>query len=329
MASRLTGVAPAATVIVALGLLGSVVSPSLARLTDTATEGANAFTTAASFDTVAPTVSTTVISKSTQYFAGFIKQAGTYYVYANATDGGAVPSGIATIRADVSAITTGATAVALVAGAYTIEGVAYGYRSAVLTANNPLPAGSKTYTLTSTDNNANSRLQTGFTVTVDNTAPTASDIQTANGGVTVGRVELGDRIVYTFSEIIDPQSILSGWTGSSTNVVVRFTNVASTDTFAVWNAANTAQLPLGSVNTTGNFVTAATTAGASGTPSTMVLNTASRTITITLGTIAGTLNTDAANKTTSWTPAAGAFDRAGVAMSTNVRTETGVADPEF
>ena len=329
MGSPRRAVATAAMAVVAFSLLGSAATSSIARLTDTAAEGANTFTTAASFDTVAPTVSATVISKSSPYFAGFIKQAGTYYVYVNATDGGAVPSGIATIRADVSAITTGATAVALAAGSFTVEGVTYGFRTALLTANNPLTAGAKAYTLTSTDNKGNSRLQTGYSVTVDNTAPTASDIQTANGGATVGRIELGDTIVYTFSEIIDPQSILSGWTGASTNVVVRFTNAGTSDTFAVWNAANTAQLPLGSVNTNGNFVTAATTAGASGTPSTMVLNTAARTITITLGTVAGTLNTDAANRTAAWTPAAAAFDRAAVAMSTAVRNETGAADPEF
>jgi hypothetical protein len=329
MASPRRAIATAGTALLALCLLGPAARPSLGRLSDTAVQGANAFTTAASFDTVAPTVSTTVISKSGGYFGGYIKQAGTYYVYANATDGGAVPSGIASIRADVSSITTGATTVALVAGSFSVEGMAYGFRTALLTANNPLAAGAKAYTLTSTDNNGNSRLQSGYSVTVDNTAPTASDIQTANGGATVGRIELGDRIVYTFSEIIDPQSILSGWTGGSTNVVVRFTNAGTSDTFAVWNAANTAQLPLGSVNTAGNFVTAATTAGASGTPSTMVLNTAARTITITLGTIAGTLNTDAANRTATWTPAAAAFDRAGVAMSTANRTETGAADPEF
>ena len=274
-------------------LAGVGAQASGAMLTSSAALGANVFTTAASFDTVAPTVSATVIAKSGQYFGAYIKQGGTYYVYANATDGGAVPTGIATITADVSAITTGQTAVSLASGSYTVEGVTYGYRTASLTANASLSAGSKSYTLTSTDNNGNSRLQTGYAVTVDNTAPTASDIQAANGGATVGRIELGDTITYTFSEVIDPESILAGWTGASTNVVVRFTNNAGNDTFAIWNAANTAQLNLGSVNTKGNFVGGAVTAGASGTASTMVLNTSTNKITITLGTIAGTINTDA------------------------------------
>ena len=222
-----------------------------------------------------------------------------------------------------------ACAVSLVAGVYTAQGVAYGYRTALLTATNPLTTGSKTYSLTSTDVNGNSRLQTAFPVTVDNTPPTATDIQTTNGVGTIGRIDLGDTITYTFSEVIDPQSILANWTGASTSVVVRFTDNLSVDTFAVWNGANTTQLALGSVNTKGNFVTAATTAGASGTPSTMVLDTATNKITITLGTVTGTIGTDAASKTMTWTPSTAAFDRAGVAMSATARNETGVADPEF
>jgi hypothetical protein len=332
MGSRPRAFATVATILLAATSFGSAVESSLARFTDTAAVGGNLLTTAASFaslDTVAPTVSATVIAKTGQYDEGFIRQAGTYQVYANATDGGASPSGIATIRADLSSITTGATAVALVAGSYTVEGVTYGYRTAALTANTPLTAGSKAYSLTSTDNNGNSRLQTGYTVTVDNTAPTAADIQTANGGATVGRIETGDTILYTFSEVIDPESIRTGWTGTSTSVVVRFVDSASSDTFEVWNAANTTQLALGSVNTKGNYVTTALTAGASGTASTMVLDPTGTIITITLGTIAGTVNTDNSNNKAAWTPSASAFDRAGNAMSTTVANESGGNDKDF
>ena len=121
------------------------------------------------------------------YLPGFIRQGGTYYVYANVTDGGCAPSGIATVRANVSTVTTGSTAVALSAGAFTVGGVAYNYRSASLTANGTLTAGAKAYTITSTDNAANGQTQTGYSVTVDNTRPTGSNVQTANGGATVGQ----------------------------------------------------------------------------------------------------------------------------------------------
>jgi hypothetical protein len=317
------------TIALAMSLLVSATPSSLARLTAGATVSSNALATAASFDTVAPTVSATVISKPGQYVAGFIRQAGTYQVYANATDGGAAPSGIATITADVSTITTGQTAAPLVAGSFTVQGVTYGYRSATLTARTPLTAGAKAYTLSSTDNAGNNRLQTGFAVTVDNTAPTAADIQTTNGGTAVGRIEANDTVVYTFSEAIDPESILAGWTGAATNVVVRFTDGANNDTYAVWNAGNTVQLALGSVATKGNYVTGAVTAGATGTPSSMVLDTTTKTITVRLGTVSGPVATDAANNKAVWSPSAGAFDDAGNAMSTTTASENGANDPDF
>jgi hypothetical protein len=65
------------------------------------------------------------------------------------------------------------------------------------------------------------------------------------------------------------------------------------------------------------------------TPSTMILDTATNKITITLGTVAGTLATDAANRTAAWTPVNTAFDRAGNAMATTLRNESGTADPDF
>ena len=310
--------------------LGTGVGWSVALMTNTVAVGANTFTAAASFDTVPPTVTATVIAKIGEYYAGFVKQSGAYYVYANATDGGAVPSGIATIKADVSAITTGQTAVSLVAGSYTVQGVTYGYRSASLTAGNPLSAGSKSYSLTSTDNNGNSQTQSGYAVTVDDTAPTATDIQTANvAGGTVGTVELGDSITYSFSELIDPQSIAPGWTGASLDVVVRFTDGGGNDTYAIWNAANTTQLKLGWVATHGNFFTTNGTAGASGTPSTMVLNGAAKTITITLGTIAGSVRNDSTKNREAWTTSTSAFDQAGNAMTAATVNESGPNDPDF
>jgi hypothetical protein len=227
-------------------------------------------------------------------------------------------------------LTAGATSVALVAGTYTVEGVSYGYRSAALTVRNLLAAGSKTYTLTSTDNAGNSRLQAGFTTTVDNTPPSASDIQTTNGGATVGRIEQADTIIYTFSEAIDPESILTGWTGAATDVVVRFTDNGGADTFAIWNATNTSQLGLGSVNTKANVVTGAATAGASGTPSRMVLDTAAGTVTVTLGAVAGGApNTDLGNNKMMWSPSTSAFDRAGNAMSNSAVNENGANDSDF
>lgn len=283
------------------------------------------FTTAASFpDVTPPTVASSGISKTVPYLPGFVRQGGTYFVYANASDAG----GLASVRADVSALTAGQTSVALVPGAYTIGGVAYSYRSASLTANAVLTAGAKAYTVTATDN-ASNVTTVGFTVTVDNTAPSGTNVQTANGSTTVGKPELGDTITLTFSEVIDPQSIQAAWTGSATPVVVRITNNAGGDLLTIRNAANTVQLPLGSVNLTGTaYVTATRDFGATGTASSMVA--AGATITITLGMPSATTGTQGApGLNMIWTPSATATDRAGNACLTTPVTESGALDVEF
>jgi hypothetical protein len=124
-----------------------------------------------SVDNTVPAVSASVIASSVGG-AGWIKQGGTYYVYANASDPGA---GIFTLKANVSSITSGQTAVSLTActSSCSVGGVTYNYKSAVLTAQNPL-TGSPTYTIAPTDNASNTATLTGYSVTVDNTAPTVS-----------------------------------------------------------------------------------------------------------------------------------------------------------
>jgi hypothetical protein len=197
-----------------------------------------------------------------------------------------------------------------------------------VTANVVLAAGAKAYSITSTDNAANSQTQSGYSVTVDNTQPTGAGIQTANGGATAGKPEAADIVTLTFSETVDPESVLAGWTGGSTNVVVRIANNAGGDLLTIRNAANSLQLPLGSVNLIGTaYVTATRDFGATGTASTMIQSGA--TITITLGTPSGATGTQAATGTMAWTPSATATDRAGNACQTTVTNETGTADVEF
>jgi hypothetical protein len=279
-------------------------------------------------DWVAPTVSASVIAKSQGGVAGYIHQGGSYNVYANATDGGAPASGINAIGANVGTITNGQTAAALGSGSFTAGGVSYGFRSAVLTANAALAAGTYTYSLNSTDRAGNNRAQSGYSVIVDNTAPSASDIQAANkAGNTAGKPELGDTITFTFSEPIDPSSILAGWSGAATNIGVRINN-GNPDALTVWNAANTTQLPLGSVALgRTDYVSGAATFGATGTASTMVQSAAA--ITLTLGTASSGPTTAASTGTMTWTPSASAFDWAGNAESTTARNESGTADKEF
>ncbi|MGZ6545128.1 MAG: hypothetical protein ACXVEI_07435 [Actinomycetota bacterium] len=279
-------------------------------------------------DNTPPVVSAAVINKTSGDRPGFLKQGGTYIVYANANDvaGTTGTHVVSTVTANVTNITTGSTAVALTTtgGPWTVGGVSYAYRSASLTASNPVVAGAKSFTVTATDASGNTGSFTG-SVTMDNTVPTATGIATTNkpAGI-LGRAEIGDTITYTFSEAIDPESILAGWTGTSTPVTLHLNQAAGSDTVTIFNSANTVQLPLGSVVLGG---TAYTTANRTFTGSTMVMS--GSTITITLGTQSGAARTQGGTTTMVWTPAIAATDLAGNACAATAFTETGAADVEF
>jgi hypothetical protein len=278
-----------------------------------------------------PAAGASVIAKTAGGPGGYIKQGGTYYVYANVTDAGNPPTGTASVTANVSSITTGQTAATLAAGSYTVDGTTYNYRSAALTANATLTAGSYAYSLSLTDGAGNGATRTGLTVSVDNTAPSATDVQAANAtGGTAGKPELGDQLVLTYNEPIDPTSILAGWSGAANNVVVRITDggTSGNDVLTVRNAANTAQLPLGSINLgRKDLVSATRDFGANGTASQMTQNGGS--ITLTLGTPSGTAGTAAGTGSMIWTPSASATDRAANPCSTTAKTESGTADLDF
>ena len=279
-------------------------------------------------DTTAPTVSTAIINKSGGDTPGYLKQGGSYYVYASVTDPGIYATGVASVTADVSTITTGTTAASLTAGSYTVAGVSYNYRGSLLTANAVLVAGAKTFTITAKDVANNSTTQGGFSVTVDNTAPTATDIQTTNvGGGTNGLAQTGDTISFTFSEPIDPNSVIAGWDGSSTTVTVRLVNgaILANDSIAIYNQANTAQLPLGSVDL-GSL--GYTNADVNFTSSTMSMS--GSVITVTLGTASGAgAQAPLIGPVMSWTPSIIPTDRAANACLGTPALEPGALDKEF
>jgi hypothetical protein len=299
----------------------------------------------AAADFRAPVVTAVAIGKSVGGATGFVKQGGAYYVYANvAADTGNPASGIAGVKANVATVTTGSTAVTLTAGSFSAGGVSYGYRSAALGADAALAAGSKSFTVTATDNAANAN-SLGGAATVDNTPPAASDVQTTNvGGGTNGLAEQGDALVLTASEPLEPESILAGWNGTATNVVVRIVDNSllglglGNDAVQIYNAANTTLLPLGAVDLgrtdyVNGLVGGNVKFGAGGTPSTMTMS--GSTITIVLGTYEGegllgsNRTTAGGTGTATWTPVATPYDRAANAMSTAVAAESGAADREF
>jgi hypothetical protein len=180
-------------------------------------------------------------------------------------------------------------------------------------------------------NSGNSGYSNTASATTANDTPTAADVQIVNGGSTVGKPELGDTITLTYSEAMSPSSMLSGWNGSSANVVVRITNTGNTDdTVTIWNSTNSTQVNLGTVHTNGDYVTSAgdTIFGSSGTPSTMVMS--GNTVTITLGTLnSGSVRTDGNSNTTQWNPSTSATDLMGTSCSSTAANESGILDDDF
>ena len=274
-----------------------------------------------------PTVSASTIQKTAGGDPAFIGANKNYYVYANVTGSGSPPAGFGSLTANVGNVTPGTTAAPMEFGSFTVNGTAYNYRSAQLTSSSSLTAGSKSYSLLLTDTGGSTKT-TNHTVTADVTAPSANAVQTTNvSGGTAGLAQQGDTLVLTYNEQMDANSILAGWAGTSTPVVVRLNNAAS-DTVEVYNSTNSALLPLGSVSLgRADYTSAAVTFGATGTASTMVRS--SGVITITLGTPSASATTAAGTGTMSWTPSSTATDRAGNAASTTARAEAGAADVDF
>jgi hypothetical protein len=183
--------------------------------------------------------------------------------------------------------------------------------------------GSYEFRAVATDAAGNTRTSATQTARViDNTAPTAADVQTNTGGN--GRLASGDWLRLTWSEQIAPTSVLTGWTGNSQSITVRVTN-GSTDSMEFWNQANTTRLNLGTVALNANFVPSA------GAVFNATIQQSTAQITITLGSLrSGSVNGGAASSANMvWTPSASATDVAGNPAATTPRTETGTADRDF
>jgi len=157
---------------------------------------------------------------------------------------------------------------------------------------------------------------------IDNTAPTGLDVQTTNVGPTPAKPETGDILTYRFSEPMLPASILSGWVGAATPVVVRIAN-GSPNVITVYDSTNTTQLALGSVTSGKKYVTANTTF----TASSMTLT--GNTISLTLGTPSGSTQQANGTSTLQWTTSTAATDRAGNPLTAATVLETGTSDLDF
>ena len=168
-------------------------------------------------DTTPPSVTATTIAATTGTGpGGYVKQGGGYVVYADASD----VNGLASVAADVSALTTGQTAVALVScpSSCTVAGHTYLYKSAALTAKNPLAEGAKSYSVTATDAAGWSNAPLSATVVVDNTAPSvAAAIVASTGTSPQGFVKQGGtyRVYANVADLPNGAGAASGVNASS------------------------------------------------------------------------------------------------------------------
>ena len=178
---------------------------------------------------------------------------------------------------------------------------------------------------------------------VDNTAVRGLDVQASNRiGGTLGRIEPGDTIAFTYSEQMNPATILPGWNGSTPAAIylrLRDGNPLGTgsagDTLSFsTDSAGTNPVRLGSVNLHGDFVKTNKTSVFNATigASTQVVAGATGTVvTVTVGTLVsgGALRTSSTAAQMAWTPSGTATDLSGNPCSTAPVLESGVLDRDL
>jgi Bacterial Ig-like domain len=189
-----------------------------------------------------------------------------------------------------------------------------------------LTSGTYTATASQSDASGNTGTSVPHTFTVDTIAPTATDVAAANGGAAAGKAEAGDVITFTFSEAIDPATVLAGWDGTSTAVQVRITaGVLAPDPFTVLDSGGSTGVHLGTVQTNGDYVTTNAVFDA-----TMVRSADRASVVVTLGAkqsgIMALLAAGAQNMT--WTVDNAVKDLAGNAVTTVSVTES-ASDVDF
>ena len=172
--------------------------------------------------------------------------------------------------------------------------------------------------------------QSAFAATApaDAAKPLAVAVAAADGAGTTGRMQTGDVLSLTYSEAIDPASIVNGWNGGATSVTVRVDNgsgLFGDDSLTIRSGSST--LDLGSVNL--NRYDYVSGGDVDFTGSTMVRSDA--TITVTLGTPdqPSRVVTAGGAENMTWSPSTGAADPAGNAALGTAVSESGTSDRDF
>jgi len=151
-------------VVVLLAALGAGVA--YAAFFATTSNAGNTFT--ANPDVVAPTLTrSTAAETAAGAMAQHVHPGSAYQLYGQPADTGAPASGVATVTADASSLTSGQTSAAMPSGAFSFAGTSYSHRTNTLTANATLAACSYTPTITATDVAGNAGTSQASKVMVD------------------------------------------------------------------------------------------------------------------------------------------------------------------
>jgi chitinase len=172
-------------------------------------------------------------------------------------------------------------------------------------------------------------------VTVDNSVLRAQDVQAINSGLS-GMPTTGDKIVLTYSAVVDPATIKAGWSGSLTTITVDVRDKKQGGALlAGYDRAEFAGTNLGQVAFPQNYVRV--NLAASFTGSTMVASTATvsgvqvTVVTITLGatTQSANMHPTSATGAMTWTPTVLVKTAVGLACSATAAVETGATDKDL
>lgn len=169
---------------------------------------------------------------------------------------------------------------------------------------------------------------TGEVYSVDKAVPTAGDIQAINGSGTRGRIDSGDKITYSFSEPVTPQSVLSSWDGSSSrSVTVTFSDNGAGATERISSiTASGVTVNLGTVN----FGSSGNAGYLSGTgTATADMTMSGSTVTLSLNGGPTTATTASGSTTLVWLPSSAVKDSAGNTMAVTAAQESGAIDLDF
>jgi hypothetical protein len=238
-----------------------------------------------------------------------------YRVYAQVDDQGNPPAGVRTVTADVSSLTSGATAVSLTPGSYSVGSATYNYGSGNQTAKGNLSPGSKPYTLTTTDALGQAATQS-YSVSVGPQCQAAS-ITTDNGGHP-HVVDRDDQIFFAFTGPIDTTSIISYWTAGGVGVTILIADRGANDDLTIVNQSTGQATPLGTVAMDGDFARSDVRFGG------VIQMQSASTAVVRIGDLYGGTGqplTEATKQTMTWSPSPGITDTNGSPCSTTPVTQ--------